>query len=95
MKTVIVISTIILPLIMYFLHRKSDVLRKLFHLAAFILAIVFANSVALTIYETWIHDAVYTTSIHGILLNPYFLIPGAYLGIFFIYKLFSFIFDDS
>lgn len=94
-KILIIISSIVLPLMMYFLHRKSKAFQKLFNIIALILAVVFANSITLTVYETLINHAVYSTEIHRILLNPFFLIPGAYLGIFLLYKLLILTIDEA
>jgi hypothetical protein len=58
-----------------------------FNIVAVISAIVFGNIASTSILQILIDNAVFMTAIHGIFLNPFFLITGAYLGVFIVYRL--------
>lgn len=49
--------------------------------------IIFGSIAATSIYQIIIDNAVFMTTIHAIFLNPFFLITGAYLGIYTITRL--------
>lgn len=90
MKILIVILSVFVPLIMYFLQRKYPHLQRIYHIMALIALLVFGNLAALQVYEVIIEDAVYSFQIHSIFLNPLFMISGAYLGVYVIYLLLIF-----
>jgi len=49
--------------------------------------IVFGNIAAISIYQIIRDNEVFMTAIHAVFLNPAFLISGAYIGIYTIYRL--------
>ncbi|MFJ7733658.1 transposase [Lysinibacillus sp. NPDC097231] len=61
--------------------------RFFFNVAAVVATIIFGCIAATSIYQVIADDAVFMTTIHAIFLNPFFLITGAYLGVFLIYRL--------
>lgn len=72
---------------MYYFQKRKP-FRVLFNVLAIISFIIFGNISAIAIYYMLIDNAVFTTTIHGIFLNPFFLITGAYIGVYLIYRLF-------
>lgn len=87
MKMFMLASSVIVPSIMYMLQRIWPVLRRIFHILAFIALIVLGNVSAFTLYDVILDEAVYSFNIHGIFLNPLFLVAGMYLGVYLIYLL--------
>lgn len=47
----------------------------------------FSTIIAFTVYDALIHDTVFMTTVHRILLNPLFVITGSYIGIYILYLL--------
>ncbi len=86
MKILLVLGSVIGPLIMYFLSRKK-LFRLAIHVLAILSALIFGNIASLSIYQIIVDDAVFMTTIHGIFLNPLFLITGAYLGVYLLFRL--------
>lgn len=72
---------------MIYLQTKLWFLQKAYTVAGIVSALVFGNITAVYIYNVLVENAVFMTTIHGILLNPFFLLSGAYLGIYGIYLL--------
>ncbi|EJQ09842.1 hypothetical protein CN941_03220 [Bacillus cereus] len=70
------------------LHPK---IRIVLHISAYLALYVLGTIISITIYDVLIQNLVFMTSIHGILLNPFFLISGAYIGIYTLYLLLSYI----
>ena len=66
----------------------------IFNIIAVISTLIFGNIAATSIYQILIDNAVFMTTIHGIFLNPYFLIAGGYLGVFIIYRLMVLTWDE-
>ncbi|MEG0383230.1 hypothetical protein [Solibacillus cecembensis] len=87
MKFLLVISSIVVPVVMLYLQHKSDSFRTIFNIVAIISIIIFGSLASTSIYQVIIDDAVFMTTIHGLFLNPVFLVTGAYLGTFVIYRL--------
>ena len=87
MKTFIIISSIIVPALMAYASAKSKIAKTLFNSLAVIATLIFGNISAISIYQIIIDDTVFMTEIHAIFLNPFFLITGAYLGSYLIYRL--------
>lgn len=77
----------IVPLLMYFLQRKWATFRLVFDVIAIISVLVFGNIASLSIYQIIKDNTVLMTNIHAVFLNPFFLITGAYMGIYIIYLL--------
>lgn len=87
MKFVLIAATVIVPLGMYYLEQKQSRIKTLYHVIAFIFLIIFSNIVVIKVYEIIVNGVVFTMEIHGLFLNPLFLISGAYLGVYVIYLL--------
>ncbi|MFJ8099380.1 transposase [Lysinibacillus sp. NPDC096212] len=87
MKILLVTSSIVVPVVMVYLQHKSDKFKMIFNIVAVISTIIFGSIASTTIYQIIVDDAVFMTTIHAIFLNPFFLVTGAYLGVFIIYRL--------
>lgn len=87
MKIILVALSIILPLIMVYLQKSWFILRNVYHFLALTALLIFGNIASLSIYTILKDGTVFMTAIHGIFLNPFFLITGAYLGIYMLYRL--------
>lgn len=87
MKTLLIISSVILPLVMFFLQLKIKTFRFIFNILALIATVIFGDIASTSIYQIILAQAVFMTTIHAIFLNPFFLLTGAYLGIYIIYRL--------
>ena len=87
MKILIVLSSIVLPALMFLIQRRVERSRFLFNALALLAALMFGNIAALSIHQIIVDDAVFMTTIHGIFLDPLFIIAGAYLGLYLIYRL--------
>jgi len=83
----LIAGSIIFPFILYFSQRKWIQLRLVFNAAAIIAVLVFGNIASLSIYQIIKDNTVFMTAIHAIFLNPFFLITGAYIGVYLLYKL--------
>ena len=86
MKVLLVLGSIVAPIVMYALYKKK-VFRITFNILAILSALIFGNIASLSIHQIIVDDAVFMTTIHGIFLNPFFLISGAYLGVYLLYRL--------
>ncbi|PLS02458.1 transposase [Neobacillus cucumis] len=87
MKILLILGSIFIPLLMVVLQRKWLKSQKFFHLAAILSALIFGNISSTAIYNIIKDDTVFMTNIHSIFLNPFFLITGAYLGLYVLYIL--------
>lgn len=87
MKIVIVILSIVIPAVMLLLQRRGGIWGRLFDAVAVLAAIVAGNIAAIAVYQIIRDNTVFMTSIHGIFLNPFFLVTGAYLGVYYTYNL--------
>lgn len=94
MKILLVISSISFPIIMFYLQNKNMKFRIIFNIIAVISAIIFGNIASTSIFQILVDNAVFMTAIHGIFLNPFFLITGAYLGVFIVYRLLILTLDE-
>lgn len=94
MKILLVVSSIAFPILMLFLQNHRKIFRMIFNITAVISTLIFGNIAATSIYQILIDNAVFMTTIHGIFLNPYFLITGGYLGVFIIYRLIVLTWDE-
>jgi len=82
-----------LPIVLSFIFywfAKHHTIRVALHLSAYLALYVLGTIISINIYDVLIQDLVFMTSIHGILLNPFFLISGAYIGIYTLYLLLSY-----
>lgn len=87
MKFLLVLAVIITPVIMYVLQNKSSKFRKTINILSVVSIIIFGSIAATSIYQIIVDNAVFMTAIHAIFLNPFFLVTGAYLGLFTITRL--------
>jgi len=90
LKLLIGTLPIVLSFIFYWL-AKHPTIRVALHISAYLALYVLGTSISINIYDVLIQDLVFMTSIHGILLNPFFLISGAYIGIYTLYLLLSYL----
>ncbi|MDH4422279.1 MULTISPECIES: hypothetical protein [Bacillus] len=90
MKLLIGILPIVLSYIFYLL-AKHPTIRIALHICAYLALYVLGTILSINIYDVLIQNLVFMTSIHAILLNPFFLISGAYIGIYTLYLLLSYI----
>ncbi|PEC19633.1 hypothetical protein [Bacillus cereus] len=88
MKLLIGILPIVLSF-MFYLFAKHPKIRIALHIGAYFALYAIGIILSINIYDVLIQNLVFMTSIHGILLNPFFLIAGAYIGIYTLYLLFS------
>ncbi|PFJ13399.1 hypothetical protein COD67_22130 [Bacillus cereus] len=88
MKLLIGTLPIVLSLIFYLLakHPKISVM---LHISAYLALYVLGTIISIHIYDVLIQDLVFMTSIHGILLNQFFLIVGAYIGVYTLHLILS------
>jgi hypothetical protein len=94
MKFILILGSILAPLLLVILQKVQPKLRLLFNIVAILSALVFGNISSVAIYEIIKDDTVFMTNIHGIFLNPLFLLTGAYLGIYFIYRIVLWTLDE-
>jgi hypothetical protein len=87
MKLLLIFGSVVVPVLMILLQIIWFKLRLVFNTAAILSALVFGNISSLAIYGIIKDKTVFMTNIHGIFLNPLFLLTGSYLGVYFIYRL--------
>lgn len=87
MKFLIVLGSIVVPIAMLMIQRKWIKWRIVFNVASVLSTLILGNISALAIYEVLRDNTVFMTSIHAIFLNPMFLMTGAYLGVYLVYRL--------
>ncbi|WP_100372023.1 transposase [Bacillus sp. FJAT-45037] len=80
MNVLIGAGIVLVPIFMVVIDRFWSVSRLTFHSLAFGSLIVFGYISATAIYAILRDHEVFMTSIHGIFLEPLFLISGAYIG---------------
>lgn len=95
LKLLLVASSIVIPAVMVYLKSKSKRLQMIFNVVAVLSTIIFGSIASTSIYQIIRDDKVFMTTIHGIFLNPLFLMTGGYLGVFVIYRLLLLVFDES
>ncbi|WP_163970357.1 transposase [Oceanobacillus halotolerans] len=87
MKLLIISASIVMPILMIIMQRKRKQFHTIFHIFALLAALVFGNIASIAIYTILKDNTVFMTNIHALFLNPYFLITGAYLGVYLLYIL--------
>lgn len=87
MNILLVISSIIFPIIMIYIHYKIEKSPLIFNSVAVISTVIFGSIASVSVYQVIVDDKVFMTTIHKVFLNPLFLITGAYLGVYIIYRL--------
>ncbi|MFD1849751.1 transposase [Oceanobacillus bengalensis] len=83
----LIAGSVILPLMMFYTQKQWVGLRVIYNVIAIIAVLVFGNIASLSIYKIINDNTVFMTAIHGVFLNPYFLIAGSYIGIYILYRL--------
>jgi hypothetical protein len=87
MKLLLIFGSIVVPFLMFVFQKIRLKLRLFYNVVAILSALVFGNISSLAIYGIIKDKTVFMTNIHGIFLNPLFLLTGSYLGIYFIYRM--------
>lgn len=75
--------------------KWASFMEGVYNLLAYIALYLFQVTVALYVMDTIIEGKIYNTTIHGILLNPFFLIPGGYFGIYVLYQVLRIFFNQN
>ncbi|MGE7093189.1 transposase [Lysinibacillus sp. NPDC048646] len=86
MKVLIITSILVVPTLMLYLQHLSGKFRQFFNIGVVVASIIFGSIAATSIYQIIVDDAVFMTTIHAVFLNPLFLVVGAYMGVFMIYR---------
>ncbi|WP_139343295.1 transposase [Virgibacillus siamensis] len=87
MSVFLVAGTIVVPFIMFLLQKVSSNYRLIFNIAAIISTLIFGTISSLSIYQIIKDNTVFMTEIHAVFLNPFFLVTGAYIGLYILYRL--------
>ena len=82
-----ILGSILLPLLMLYSQKISTKFNLVYNILAIISILVFGNIASLSIYKVIKENSVFMTTIHAIFLNPFFLITGAYIGIYVLYRM--------
>ncbi|WP_157801000.1 transposase [Bacillus solitudinis] len=93
MNLIILLAIIGIPPLMFWGHHYNRV-RLLFNLGATISVLIFGWILTDGIYKILINQEVFMTSIHGVFLNPSFLISGAYFGWYLLNRLLILIYKE-
>lgn len=91
---IIVVVSIIFPILMLYLKNRNKKFQIAFNAIATISAVIFGVIAAVSIRQILIDDTVFMTAIHSVFLNPTFLVTGAYIGLFTIYRLLILTLDE-
>ncbi|OAB43686.1 transposase [Paenibacillus antarcticus] len=94
MKLLIILGSILIPIAMFVVQKVWMKWRIYFNVVAVMSTVIFGEIAALAIYEILKDNTVFMTHIHAIFLNPLFLITGAYLGIYFLYRLMCLLYEE-
>ncbi|HBI04487.1 MAG TPA: transposase [Paenibacillaceae bacterium] len=87
LKILIYLLPLVFPVIMLWSITWFRGIETLYNFLAFVSLYLFSVTVALYVMDTILEGKIYNTTIHGILLNPFFLIPGGYFGMYSLYQL--------
>ncbi|MFS0639016.1 transposase [Mesobacillus foraminis] len=87
MEFLLISGSIISPVLLFILRRKWPGSRLYLNGLAVFSALVFGNIASLAIHEIIEDKTVFMTNIHGLFLNPFFLVTGVYLGVYFLYRM--------
>jgi|SRR5690625_73703 len=86
-KVLLIAGSIVLPLLMIYVQCHWKRMSTLLNILMILSAITFGNITALSIYQIIRDNTVFMTAIHGVFLNPLFLVTGIYIGLYTIYRL--------
>ncbi|RAS85092.1 transposase [Priestia endophytica] len=87
MKIILILGSLIFPFIMLILQKKYTMLNFVFNVFAFLALLLFGDIVSLAIHDVLQEGRVFMTTIHAILLNPFLLISGTYIGVYLLYRI--------
>jgi len=86
MSFFIVMGSLLAPLLMAYSSRRWEKSAFAFDLGYAAALLVFGNIAALTVASIIRRHAVFLTSVHAVFLDPFFLLSGAYLGVYVVYR---------
>ena len=95
MKFLLVLAIIVTPVCMYILQNRSSHFRNTINILSVVSVIIFGSIAATSIYQIIIDNAVFMTTIHAIFLNPFFLMTGAYLGLYTLTRLLIVVMNET
>lgn len=78
---------IVVPFVMAALAALSRTVRWIWHLLAVISFYISGSIAAAAVYRNIVHQTVLTTNVHDLLLNPWFLVSGSFLGLYIPYRM--------
>ncbi|UHA72807.1 hypothetical protein [Paenibacillus sp. 481] len=78
---------IIIPLVMLLVTLYMKPFQIAFHFLALLCVYSVGIVLALAVIQTNSNGTTFTTNVHTILLNPWLLYPGAYLGLYIPYRI--------
>src|SRR5699024_3721022 len=86
-KIVLIVGSIILPLLMVYIQYRWRRICTFFNILMVLSVIIFGDIAALSIHQIIKDSTVFMTAIHAVFLDPLFLVAGAYIGVYTIYRL--------
>lgn len=86
-KVILIVGSVVLPLLMVYIQYRWSICRTLLNILMLLSLLIFGDIAASSIYQIIKDNEVFMTAIHAVFLNPIFLITGAYIGIYTIYRL--------
>ena len=87
LSILILFGSFIVPLTMLYAQRKWTKASNVFNMMSIVSLLIFGNIAAMSIARIIEDRIVFMTSIHAVFLNPIFLLSGAYLGVYFVYRI--------
>ncbi|WP_078551523.1 transposase [Bacillus alkalicellulosilyticus] len=87
MKIILILGSVVIPALMVIIYIKWNKFGVVFDSAAILATLVFGNISAVAIHQILVDNTVFMTNIHALFLNPLFLLTGAYLGVYLLYRL--------
>ncbi|MDM5188299.1 hypothetical protein QUF99_13510 [Bacillus sp. DX4.1] len=84
MKLIISLLPIVISFV-FLLFTAHPKFRIFLDVCAYFSLYGFGTIIAFTVYDVLVHNMVFTTTVHRILINPLFLITGAYIGVYLLY----------
>lgn len=87
MTILILLGSVIVPVGMLFGETRARVLKGWYDAVALLSSWTFGMIAAKAVYDIISTGTVFMTTVHQVFLNPFFLITGAYSGIYVIYLL--------
>jgi hypothetical protein len=95
MVFLIIAGSILTPLVMFGCRMYWPQSKLVLNLLALISFLIFGIISALAIHEIIQDNTVFMTNIHGLFLDPVFLITGVYIGVYILYRLIIMTFDET